>query len=132
VQETGLPYPGSEFSILWSPIARPVANVVYLFHASEPVIHLSLNQWTTVAREEFGAETRKVLADRAAFIRKRISDFAEILPATTIDLGSEARLPGDYAAGHALGMTYESHSRQGIRQGADLQHHRRRHVQTRY
>jgi len=30
-----------------------------------------------------------------------------MLPATTIDLGSEARLPGDYAAGHALGMTYE-------------------------
>ncbi|MET0709336.1 MAG: DUF3578 domain-containing protein, partial [Tardiphaga sp.] len=31
------------------------------------------------------------------------------MPATTIDLGSEARLPGDYAAGHALGMTYELH-----------------------
>ena len=24
----------------------------------------------------------------------------------TIDLGSQARLPGDYAAGHALGKTY--------------------------
>jgi hypothetical protein len=28
------------------------------------------------------------------------------MPVTTIDLGSDARLPGDYVAGHALGATY--------------------------
>ena len=80
---------------------------VYLFHASEPTIHLSLNQGTTETREEFGAETRMVLQDRAAFIRKRLADFTNLLPTREIDLGSDARLPGDYAAGHALGFTYD-------------------------
>jgi 5-methylcytosine-specific restriction enzyme A len=40
-------------------------------------------------------------------MRKRIAEFAEILPINKIDLGSNARLPGDYAAGHALGVSYE-------------------------
>src|SRR5690349_949967 len=35
--------------------------VVYLFHVSEPLVHLSLNQGTTKAREEFGARTREIL-----------------------------------------------------------------------
>jgi hypothetical protein len=39
-------------------------------------------------------------------MRKRISEFLNVLPATEIDLGSDARLPGDYAAGHALGASY--------------------------
>ncbi len=62
-----------------------------------------------------GTVRRKAVADRdsppqpQAGHSARISDFAKIMPATTIDLGSEARLPGDYAAGHALGMTYEVH-----------------------
>ena len=43
--------------------------VVYLFHAQEPIVHLSLNQGTTAVREEFASKTRDVLADRAAFIR---------------------------------------------------------------
>jgi 5-methylcytosine-specific restriction protein A len=29
------------------------------------------------------------------------------LPTNRIELGSEARLPGDYVAGHALGVSYE-------------------------
>src|SRR5215467_14860672 len=80
--------------------------VVYLFHASEPVVHLSLNQGTTAVREEFGARTREILSDRANLMRKRVQDFIGALPATTIDLGSTARLPGDYVAGHALGASY--------------------------
>ena len=113
----GSPGAGNWASVPWIGVFDPLVTdsatrgyyVVYLFHASEPIIHLSLNQGTTAAREEFGAETRKVLADRAAFIRKRIADVADMLLVTKIELGSEARLPGDYAAGHALGMTYELH-----------------------
>src|SRR5262249_42932169 len=45
--------------------------VVYLFHASEPVVHLSLNQGTTSVREEFGGRAREILQDRADLMRKR-------------------------------------------------------------
>jgi 5-methylcytosine-specific restriction protein A len=58
-------------------------------------------------REEFGARAREILQDRADLMRKRVAEFAEILPIAKIDLGSNTRLPGDYAAGHALGVTYE-------------------------
>jgi 5-methylcytosine-specific restriction protein A len=80
--------------------------VVYLFHVNEPVVHLSLNQGTTAVREEFGARVREILQDRADLMRKRIAEYSA-LPVSKIDLGSNARLPGDYAAGHALGVTYE-------------------------
>ncbi len=39
-------------------------------------------------------------------MRKRVAEFAAALPTTEINLGSDARLPGDYVAGHALGKTY--------------------------
>jgi 5-methylcytosine-specific restriction enzyme A len=94
----------------FDPVVTDSANrgyyVVYLFHVSEPIVHLSLNQGTTAVREEFGATARQVLLERAAFIRQRLPDFVLRLPATLIALGSTARLPGDYAAGHALGVTY--------------------------
>jgi hypothetical protein len=80
--------------------------VVYLFHVSESIVHLSLNQGTTAVREEFGSTARHVLSERAAFIHERLPDFVLRLSATQIALGSTARLPGDYAAGHALGVTY--------------------------
>jgi 5-methylcytosine-specific restriction enzyme A len=80
--------------------------VVYLFHASGNVVHLSLNQGTTAVRQEFAANARRVLGDRAAFMRKRLQDFSARLPAHEIDLGSSGRLAGDYEAGHALGVTY--------------------------
>ena len=80
--------------------------VVYLFHATEPIVHLSLNQGTTAVREEFGGLARQALTDRAELMRKRLADFVPSLAVTKIDLGSTARLPGDYAAGHALGVTY--------------------------
>jgi 5-methylcytosine-specific restriction enzyme A len=40
-------------------------------------------------------------------MRKRVAEYSDALPARQIDLGSNARLPGDYAAGHALGVSYE-------------------------
>ena len=80
--------------------------VAYLFHVHDPVVHLSLMQGTTSVREEFGARAREILADRAELIRKRVADYIDALPVKTIELGSNARLPGDYAAGHALGNTY--------------------------
>jgi 5-methylcytosine-specific restriction protein A len=106
---------GNWAEVPWISVFDPVVTdsatrgyyVVYLFHSSEPVVHLSLNQGTTIVREEFGTKAREVLADRAAFMRKRVADFAPHLPAEEIDLGSAARLPGDYVAGHALGVTYQ-------------------------
>lgn len=84
----------------------PVTLQRYLFHAQEPIVHLSLNQGTTAVREEFASGARDVLMDRSAFMRKRLADFTTTLPIAAIDLGSNARLPGDYVAGHALGTTY--------------------------
>ena len=80
--------------------------VVYLFHVSEPIVHLSLNQGTTSVREEFGARTREILTTGLSLMRKRIAEYADALPIKAIELGSNARLPGDYVAGHALGATY--------------------------
>lgn len=80
--------------------------VVYLFHTSDPVVHLSLNQGTTSTRSEFKSATHDVLRERAELIRHRLPDFASRLPITLIDLGSVVGLPGDYAAGHAMGTSY--------------------------
>jgi 5-methylcytosine-specific restriction enzyme A len=79
--------------------------VVYLFHIEKRIVHLSLNQGTTAVQEEFGSRARQILRDRADLMRKRVADFADALSINRIDLGSDARLPGDYAAGHALGVT---------------------------
>ena len=81
--------------------------VVYLFHVNKPIVQLSLNQGTTAVREEFGARAREILQDRADLMRKRVAEFSETLPVNKIELGSDSRLPGDYVAGHALGVTYE-------------------------
>lgn len=110
----GSPGQGQWAAVPWISIFDPAITtgatrgyyVVYLFHAEQPIVYLSLNQGTTAVREEFGAKARDVLADRAGFMRKRVSDFQEHLPTVTIDLGSNARLPGDYVAGHALGISY--------------------------
>jgi 5-methylcytosine-specific restriction protein A len=106
---------GNWAEVPWVSVFDPVVTdsatrgyyVVYLFHASSPVVHLSLNQGTTAVRDEFGPRAREILTDRAAFMRKRVGDFASYLPVETIELGSSARLPGDYAAGHAMGITYD-------------------------
>jgi 5-methylcytosine-specific restriction protein A len=69
-------------------------------------VYLSLNQGTTSVREEFGARAREILKDRAELIRRRVEGFAAVLPISKIELGSDARLPGDYVAGHSLGTAY--------------------------
>jgi 5-methylcytosine-specific restriction protein A len=110
----GSPGQGNWAAVPWIGVFDPAITtsategyyVVYLFHAQQPVVHLSLNQGTTVVREEFQARTRDVLADRAQFMRKRLADYQTILGVTSVELGSTARLPGDYAAGHDLGATY--------------------------
>jgi 5-methylcytosine-specific restriction protein A len=110
----GSPGQGNWAAVPWISIFDPAITtsatrgyyVVYLFHAERPIVYLSLNQGTTAVREEFGAKARDVLADRAELMRKRVSDFQANLPTITIDLGSNARLPGDYVAGHALGLSY--------------------------
>jgi 5-methylcytosine-specific restriction protein A len=110
----GSPGQGNWATVPWISVFDPAITtsatrgyyVVYLFHAHEPVVHLSLNQGTTAVREEFAGKARDVLADRAEFMRKRVAEYGAMLPVQTIDLGSNARLPGDYVAGHALGTTY--------------------------
>ena len=63
---------------------------------------------TTTVRQEFQNRTRDILTDRAEFMRMRLQDFREHLDISTIELGSDARLPGDYAAGHAMGVSYDT------------------------
>jgi 5-methylcytosine-specific restriction protein A len=110
----GSPGKGNWAAVSWISVFDPVITtsatrgyyVVYLFHTEQPIVHLSLNQGTTAVREEFASKARPVLADRAELIRKRVSEFLTDLPVADIDLGSDERLPGDYVAGHALGVTY--------------------------
>jgi 5-methylcytosine-specific restriction protein A len=110
----GSPGQGNWAAVPWIAVFDPAITtsatrgyyVVYLFHAEQPLVHLSLNQGTTAVREEFANQTRAVLADRAELMRKRVSEFTQSLPVTKIELGPDARLPGDYVAGHALGATY--------------------------
>jgi len=119
VNPTGFSFKGSAGSGKWADVpwiavfddvvtdtATEGYYVVYLFHTSDPVVHLSLNQGTTRTRSEFKSATHDVLRERAQLIRRRLPDFAPRLPITTIDLGSVVGLPGDYAAGHAMGTSY--------------------------
>jgi 5-methylcytosine-specific restriction enzyme A len=106
---------GNWAAVPWTSVFDPAITTsathgyyaVYLFHVDKPIVHLSLNQGTTAVREEFGARAREILQDRADLMRKRVADYVDFLPINKIDLGSNARLPGDYAAGHALGVTYQ-------------------------
>src|ERR1700733_5192295 len=110
----GSPGQGNWATVPWISVFDPAITtgatrgyyVVYLFHARDPVVHLSLNQGTTTVREEFHGRAREILKDRADLMRKRVEDFADKLPVHSIELGSMARLPGDYVAGHALGVSY--------------------------
>jgi 5-methylcytosine-specific restriction enzyme A len=110
----GSPGQGQWAAVPWISVFDPAITtgatrgyyVVYLFHAGRGVVHLSLNQGTTAVRDEFASKARVVLAERAELIRKRLFDFSDVLSTDAIDLGSDAGLPGDYVAGHALGATY--------------------------
>lgn len=110
----GSPGQGNWAAVPWISVFDPAITtsatrgyyVVYLFHASEPVVYLSLNQGATAVREEFGSRTREILKDRADLMRKRVAEFEPALPVTSIELGSTSQLPGDYVAGHAIGASY--------------------------
>nr|WP_246408258.1 DUF3578 domain-containing protein [Microvirga lupini] len=121
---------GNWATVPWVSIFDPVVTkgattgyyVVYLFSASKPVVHLSLNQGTTAVRAEFGGATREVLQDRAGLMRRRLPEFSAKISAKPIYLGSSRVLPADYEAGHALGFTYELGSMPSEEQlQADLQ-----------
>jgi 5-methylcytosine-specific restriction enzyme A len=111
----GSPGQGNWATVPWISVFDPAVTtsathgyyVVYLFHASEPVVHLSVNQGTTTVREEFGARAREILKDRADLMRKRVAEFAAALPIHAIELGTtNGLLPGDYVAAHAFGASY--------------------------
>lgn len=80
--------------------------VVYLFHHSEPIVHLSLNQGTTAVRKEFGTQARSIMRYRANLMQQRVADIATDFSTAPIQLGSSKELPLDYEAGHALGKSY--------------------------
>jgi 5-methylcytosine-specific restriction enzyme A len=80
--------------------------VVYLFHARAPIVHLSLVQGTLQVQREFGPRAAALLAERGAFLRRRLADLAGDFPVHAIDLGSDRPLPSGYAAGHVMGFTY--------------------------
>ena len=69
----GSPGQGNWATVPWISVFDPAITtsatrgyyVVYLFHAHDPVVHLSLNQGTTAVREEFHARAREILKDRA-------------------------------------------------------------------
>ena len=91
----GSPGQGNWAAVPWISVFDPAITtsatrgyyVVYLFHANEPVVHLSLNQGTTAVREEFSTRTREILKDRVDLMRKWVAEFAALLPATAIELG---------------------------------------------
>jgi 5-methylcytosine-specific restriction protein A len=106
---------GNWASVPWISVFDPIVTesatrgyyVVYLFHASEPIIHLSLNQGTTAVREEFGSDARLIMRDQATLMRHRVEDLFERDMVTQIELGSSQELPRDYEAAHATGYSYK-------------------------
>lgn len=105
---------GNWASVPWIAVFDPAVTdtatrgyyLVYLFHHSEPVVHLSLNQGTTIVRKEFGSSSRIQMRSRAELIRSRVADLTKRFTSTAINLGSEKQLPLDYEAAHALGVSY--------------------------
>ncbi|AKS46743.1 protein of unknown function [Octadecabacter temperatus] len=86
--------------------------VVFLINPQSEEIVLSLNQGTTEVYQEFGENERgrNVLARRAVEMSERVSDFAKLFDCGKIDLGSDAKLPAGYQAGHAFGRVYNANS----------------------
>lgn len=94
--------------------------LVYLFNFDGSAVHLSINQGATAVREEFKAKAPEILAQRAALMRRRLSDFSADFAVNEIRLRSDNHLPRDYEAGHALGTTY---FRNAIPSDAELEAH---------
>ncbi|MFD1882443.1 MrcB family domain-containing protein [Paracoccus pacificus] len=81
--------------------------VVYLINTDAQTITLSMIQGTTAIYHDFGpARWRDVLKRRARDMADRVPEFAQRFSEAPIDLGSEARLPAGYVAGHSFGTTY--------------------------
>lgn len=83
--------------------------VVYLINPQTQTIYLSMNQGTTAVDNEFGISAgREVLRRRAKDMTIRVSEYAKDFDDSPIDLGSTARLPSGYEAGHAFGRKYSA------------------------
>jgi len=130
-QSKGSPGQGNWATVPWLAVFDPVVTtsaergyyVVYLFHSTDPVVYLSLNQGTTAVRREFGRSTRDVLRDHASTLRRRIPEFVAGYSTAPIELGSSKVLPRDYEAGHVFGRMYDltgNLDEQRLR--SDLQH----------
>ena len=110
----GSPGQGNWAKVAWVAVFDPTITrsalrgfyVVYLFHAKKPIVYLSLNQGATEVRKEFKKRGLQELQQRADHMRKRLPEFLKSFPTLQIDLGSKARLPAGYEAGHALGISY--------------------------
>ncbi|SMO33796.1 MrcB family domain-containing protein [Ruegeria faecimaris] len=86
--------------------------VVYLINAQTEEIVLSMNQGTTEVYREFGEteKGREILARRAVDIAERVPEFSERFDRSSIDLGSNEKLPAGYVAGHSFGRVYHAGS----------------------
>ncbi len=83
--------------------------VVYLVNPQTETYYLSMNQGTTAIDQEFGVKNgREVLRRRAKDMTQRVSDYASYFDTSPIDLGSTAKLPSGYEAGHAFGRSYKA------------------------
>ena len=85
--------------------------VVYLVNPQTETFYLSMNQGTTAIDLEFGVKNgRDILRRRAQDMTQRIADHAKHFDTSPIDLGSTAKLPSGYEAGHAFGRAYQARS----------------------
>lgn len=85
--------------------------VVYLINPQTEDIYLSMNQGTTAVDEEFGVTTgREVLRRRASDMALRVREHSRDFDLDPIELGSSARLPSGYEAGHSFGRRYDANS----------------------
>lgn len=96
--------------------------VVYLVNPDSQEIFLSLNQGATEIYQEFGESSGlEVLRRRAKDMTDRVREYARLFDLDPISLGSDARLPKGYAAGHAFGRKYTAGSINSERFSDDLE-----------
>ncbi len=95
--------------------------VVYLINPDAQTIVLSMNQGTEQTYQDFGIKRgRGVLRRRARDMADRVPEFAKLFEEDPIDLGSKAKLPTGYEAGHSFGRTYAASSLTNEILAADL------------
>ncbi len=99
----GSPGVGNWAEIPWIAVFDPAITdsatrgyyVVYLFSADLQRVYLSLNQGTTIVRDEFRAAYADELRRRAALMRSRIPERKGQFSDVPIDLASNGYLPRD-------------------------------------